>query len=211
MKRVTVCLGILFAVVTWSSAQDSSPDTLKRVGQTPTGNNSSASTSQSPQTETQTQDHESSATPRKQSSGKEKHLRFGGIAVSASYAHFWPGIYPYGFPYGPFYSPLGVATWWDPFWGFFPAVYPVGYFSPGDGRGEVKLNDAPKGASVYVNGGYAGTVEHLKSFWLDPGAYDLVLSTPDGRQYQQRVYVLTGKTLKIEAKLAKPITDGERM
>ena len=210
MKRVTLCLGILFAVVTCSYAQDSSPDILNRHGQT-TVDNSSPSASDTSQTKTQTQGHEAAAAPSKQSFGKETHFRFGGIAVSASYAHSWPGVYPYGFPYGPFYSPVSAALWWDSFWGFFPAAYPVGYFSPGDGRGEVKLNDAPKSASVYVNGGYAGTVEHLKSFWLDPGVYDLVLSTPDGRQYQQRVYVLTGKTLKIVAKFAKPITDGERM
>lgn len=203
MNRVTVCLGILFALLTFSYAQDSSSDTLKRHGQTATDDNS------------KTQDHEAAVTPSKQndeqSSGRGTHLRLGGITVSAGYAHFWPGIYPYGFPYGPFYSPISAALWWDPFWGFFPAGYPIGYFSPGDGKGEVRLSDAPKTASVYVNGGYAGTVEHLKSFWLDPGVYDLVLSTPDGREYQQRVYVLTGKTLKIEAKLAKPIADGERM
>jgi hypothetical protein len=162
-----------------------------------------------------TQDHEATATQPKlndeQSSEKETHLRFGGIAVSASYAHFWPGMYPYGFPYGPFYSPVSAALWWDPFWGFFPPVYAAAYFRAGDGKGEIKLNDAPKSASVYLNGGYAGTVEHLRNFWLDPGVYDLMLSAPDGREYQQRVYVLTGKTLKIGAKLAKPMTDGERM
>jgi hypothetical protein len=215
MKRVTVCLGILFVFVTNSYAQDSASDTLNGHGQTATVNNSNPSASNASQTKTQVQDHKATATSVKQddleSSGSETHLRLGGIAVSAGYAHFWPGIYPYGFPYGPFYSPISAALWWDPFWGFFPSGYPAGYFSPADGKGEVKLNDAPKNTSVYVNGGYAGTVEHLKSFWLDPGVYDLVLSAPDGRQYQQRVYVLTGKTLKIEAKLAKPITEGERM
>jgi hypothetical protein len=219
MKRVTVCLGILFALVTSSYAQDSSSDTSNRHGQTAT-NDSSPTASNASQMKTQTRDHEATATPSKQhdqqTSGKETHFRLGGggVAVSATYAHFWPGIYPsypYGFPYGPFYSPISAAQWWDPFWGFFPVVYPAGYFSPGDGKGEVKLHDAPRNASVYLNGGYAGTVEHLKSFWLEPGVYDLVLSAPDGRQYQQRVYVLTGKTLRIEVKLAKPMTEGERM
>jgi hypothetical protein len=215
MKRVTVCVGILFAIVTSSYAQDSSSDTLNRVGQTAGDDNSSASASNTSQTKTQTQDHEATAAPSKQndqlSSGNKTHLRLGGIVVSGGYACFWPGIYPYGFAYGPFYSPISAALWWDPFWGFFPPIYPAGYFSPGDGKGEVKLTDAPKSANLYVNGGYAGTVEHLRSFWLDPGVYDLVLSAPDGREYQQRVYVLTGKTLKIAAKLAKPTTEGERM
>jgi len=199
MKRVTVCLGILFALLTFSYAQNASPDTSNRQGLTAGGDNS------------KTQDHDATAAPSQQndeqSSGRETHLRLGGISVSASYAHFGPGIYPYGFPYGPYYSPFAASLWWDSFWGF----YPAGYFSPADGKGEVKLNDAPKNASVYLDGGYAGTVEHLKSFWLDPGVYDLLLSTPDGREFQQRVYVLSGKTLKIEAKLAKSIADGEKM
>jgi len=203
MKRVAVCLGILFGLLTSSYAQNSSSDTLNRHGQTATNDNSND------------QDHEATVTPSKQndeqSSERETRLRLGGIVVSGGDAHFWPGVYPYGFPYGPFYSPFSTAQWWDPFWGFFPVVYPAGYFSLGDGKGEVKLDGAPKSASVYLNGGYAGTVERLKSFWLDPGVYDLVLSAPDGREYQQRVYVLTGKTLKIEAKLVKPIADGERM
>jgi len=215
MKRVAVCLGILCAMVANSYAQDSTSDTLNRPGETATDTNSGASPSKASQTTTETQDDKASATSGKQddllSSGSKTHLRLGGIAVSAAYAHFWPGIYPYGFPYGPFYSPISPPLWWDPFWGFSPVVYPAGYFSPADGKGKVSLNDAPKNASVYLNGGYAGTVEHLKSFWLDPGVYDLVLSSPDGRRYQQRVYVLTGKTLKIGAKLVKPITEEEKM
>jgi len=205
MKRVTFCLGILLAFVASIYAQDSS---------TATDNGSIASASNASQTKTQTQDHEAAAASGnqndQQSSGQETHVRLGGFVVSAGYAHFSPGICPYGYPYFPYYSPFSAALWWDPFWGF-PVGYPAGYFSPGDGKGEVKLNDAPKNASVYLNGGFAGTVEHLKSFWLDPGVYDLVLSAPDGREYQQRVYVLTGKTLKIEAKLAKPSIDTERM
>lgn len=212
MKRVTVCLGIFFAIVTSGYAQDSSSDTMNRHGQTATDNSSNVSATDA--SKTQTEDHEATAAPGtqngEQSSRHETHVRLGGIVVSANYAHFWPGIYPYGFPYGPFYSPISAALWWDPFWAF-PVGYPAGYFSPGDGKGEVKLNNAPKSASVYLNGGYAGTVEHLKSFWLDPGVYDLVLSAPDGREYQQRVYVLTGRTLKIEAKLVKPTVEGERM
>ncbi len=210
MKWTTVCLGILLAVVASSYAQNSSSDTSNRDGQTATDNHSASLSNTS---KTQPQDHDAiaalSSQNDDQSSGHKTRVRLGGFVVSAGYAHFWPGAYPYGFPYGPFYSPFSAA-WWDPFWGF-PVGYPAGYFSQGDGKGEVKLSAAPKDVSVYLNGGFAGTVEHLKSFWLDPGVYDLVLSSPDGREYQQRVYVLTGKTLKIEAKLVKPTTEGERM
>jgi hypothetical protein len=210
MKRLTVCLGILFAVAVSSYAQDYSSNRPNPPQQAATDNSSNSSASNTSQTQTQGHEATSAQANEHESSGSQTHLRLGGIVVSAGYTHFGPGVYPYGFPYGPFYSPISAA-WWDPFRGFFPVNYPAGYFNQGDGKGEVKLNDAPKSASVYLNGGYAGTVEHLKSFWLDPGVYDLVLSTPDGSEYQQRVYVLTGKTLKIEAKLAKPIADGERM
>src|SRR5215469_3852223 len=112
MIRVTVCLGILFAIVTSSYAQDSSSDTLKPVGQTAGDDNSRASASNSSQTKTQTQDHEATAASSKQndqlSSGNKIHLRLGGIVVSGGYTHFWPGIYPYGFQYGPFYSPISA-------------------------------------------------------------------------------------------------------
>src|ERR1700751_3031917 len=106
MKRVMVCLGILFAVVTTGYAQDSSSDTLNRVGQTAPDDNS------------KTPDRQATVEPSKQNeqtSGRETHVRLGGFVVSAGYAHFWPGIYPYGFPYSPFYSPISSALWWDPF------------------------------------------------------------------------------------------------
>jgi hypothetical protein len=37
--------------------------------------------------------------------------------------------------------------------------------------------------------------------WLDSGAYNLEVKS-DGRSFAKRIYVLTGKTLKIDAELA---------
>ena len=39
---------------------------------------------------------------------------------------------------------------------------------------------------------------------LDAGAYDLSVSAAGREPFEQRVYVLTGKTLSIHAKLAQP-------
>jgi hypothetical protein len=64
---------------------------------------------------------------------------------------------------------------------------------------------------VYVDGGYAGTIEHLKSFWLEPGAYDVAVTTADGRRFEQRVYVLTGKTLKLDARPLAKSREGENL
>jgi len=134
----------------------------------------------------------------------------GGVAVSAGYTHLPPGFYPGVYPYYPFDYYGLAATWWNPFWGFYPP-FPAGYFGQGDDKGELKLSGVPKNASVYVNGGYAGPADHLKSFWLDPGVYDLGVSVPDRRHYEQRVYVLTGKTLHIDAKPMRTAKEGEHL
>jgi PEGA domain-containing protein len=129
------------------------------------------------------------------------HVRLGGIAVGAGYVSgpFWPYYYPYRY-YAP---PLVYSSlFWDPYWGGYPGFYPAGYFRPGDGKGEVRLRTDPKNATVLIDGAYAGTADKLKTIWLDPGAYNLTVSMPGREPYEQRIYVLSGKSLKIEAKLA---------
>jgi hypothetical protein len=37
--------------------------------------------------------------------------------------------------------------------------------------------------------------------WLDPGAYDLQVTSADRESYVQRIYVLSGKSLTITARL----------
>jgi PEGA domain len=127
-------------------------------------------------------------------SDRKWHLHLGTVSVGAGYSRFSSPFYdPYSFyPFPPFYSRL-----WDPYWGYF---YPAGYFSHTDGKGEVRLA-APKQADVYLDNSYAGKAEKLKSIWLEPGAYDLSVSNSDHASYHQRIYVLSGKSLKITAKL----------
>ena len=121
-------------------------------------------------------------------------LRLGTVSVGGGYSWFSsPLYYPYSlYPFPPFYS----ALFWDPFWGYF---YPAGYFNYNDGKGEVQLS-APKQADVYLDNAYAGKAEKLKSIWLGPGAYDLSVSDRDHASYHQRIYVLSGKSLRITAK-----------
>jgi hypothetical protein len=87
---------------------------------------------------------------------------------------------------------------WYPIWS---PYYPPGHFDFNDGRGEIRLSVDPKMAEVYIDGAYAGTADRLKSMWLDPGAYDLTVAAGDRESFHQRVYVLSGKSLKITAKL----------
>jgi hypothetical protein len=131
------------------------------------------------------------------------HVKLGTISVGASYSRFsGPFYYPYGFyPYDDF-----RRTWlWDPYWAS-SVLYPPGYFGYNDGRGEVKLALEPKTVEsklveVYVDNAYAGTADHLKSIWLQPGAYELSVSSKDHASFHRRIYVLSGRSLKIVAKL----------
>ncbi len=137
------------------------------------------------------------AKPAKDENTSHKyHLRVGGVALNAGYVS-GPMWYPYA-PYG-YYPYYGAA--FDPLWApFSPYNYPAS-FAYGADKGQIELKADPKDASVYIDGAYAGTVQRLKNIWLDPGAYDLSIRA-DGREpFQQRVYVLTGKTLNINAKL----------
>jgi len=135
------------------------------------------------------------------------HLRLGTVSLGAGYSH---DSGPYYYPYGPYGFPRGdwvYASYWYPMWGPYP-FYP-GSLTYGSGRGEVLLTADPKVAAVYIDGAYAGTADRLKSMWLDPGAYDLTVSAKDRESFRQRVYVLSGKSLKITAKLGSDATKGK--
>ncbi len=119
-------------------------------------------------------------------------VRLGGVSVGVGYSH---GFYPYC---GYFYP----GVWCDPF--FYPfspygAFYPGFYsLSPRAGMGQVKLQTPYKDAEVYLNGAYAGTVGELKDIWLEPGVYELEIRPAKAEPLQKRIYVLSGKTVKIK-------------
>jgi hypothetical protein len=127
-------------------------------------------------------------------------VRLGGVVVGASYTSgpAWYGYGPWG--YGPgFYRP-----WWglyDPFWTssyLHPVLY-GGYYN-GPNMGQIKL-DAPKDASVYLDGAFAGMASKLKTISLEPGIYQLEVKGSSGGEYRKKVYVLSGKTLDIRAEV----------
>jgi hypothetical protein len=180
------------------------------------------------------QDVAQTSKAEKESKGKT-HFRLGGIGIGAGYTHFsdnyyvrpfWP--YPYGFGYSPFfydsfYYPSYDPVFYRPYLSSF-APYPYPYeLAYEAGKGEVKLEAEPKTAEVRLDGAYAGTAEKLKSMWLAPGAYDLTVSSANGgeRVFHERIYVLSGKTVKIKARLVaqnaerkaldkKPDNEGEK-
>lgn len=133
--------------------------------------------------------------------GRKLHVRLGTISVGAGYfsgpffGPFWAyGFYPYSLAYAPFF----YTSFYAPFSG----PYYAGGFGYTPDRGEVKLRVNPKTAQVFVDGAYAGTVNRLNNIWLDSGAYNLSISAPGHEPYEQRIYVLSGKSLKINVQLA---------
>ena len=139
--------------------------------------------------------------PEKLSKGKT-HIHLGTITVGASYTRL-----PAGFLGGPYWGygfyPYDLL-FYDPFYGSsFSELSPIGFVDRPD-KGEVLLQAKPGSASVYLNDAYAGTAGKLKHFWLAPGAYDLTVAAADGSEFHQRIYVLTGKSLKVRAKFAAP-------
>ena len=112
-------------------------------------------------------------------------VRLGSTSAGAGYGYYggpiWPGYYP----------PLFYGPWIDPF--FAPPVY----FVPQPDKGQVSLQSHYKNADVYLDSAYAGTTGTLKKFWLAPGVYELEVRPKDQTPLKKRIYVLTGKTLKI--------------
>lgn len=109
------------------------------------------------------------------------------VVPAASARVFFGGYWGPGFYYGPAYG------WYGPGWG------PYGYaYAPAQPIGSIKFEHTMKDASVYVDGGFAGTVGQLKTFKLHTGSHNIELRAPDGHTfYQQRIDVIAGKTLKI--------------
>ncbi|HEX2521629.1 MAG TPA: hypothetical protein VHP35_05835 [Terriglobia bacterium] len=146
----------------------------------------------------------SSGTAGSVEASKQSRIRFGGISLTSGYRYGGP-VY-WGRP--PFYGYYN-SQFWRPFWqphfpygsSGFSGFYPGDNFQRGPSMGEIKLQVEPVMASVFINDAHAGEVQDLKSFSLEPGVYNLRIEI-DGRPgFAQRVYVLSGKTLKIEADL----------
>ena len=125
-------------------------------------------------------------------------FRLAGVSIGAGYS-YTSGYRP--FWYSPYYWGVPYYSLWDFYSPFYYPFHP-GYFNGfarGPNMGEVKLHAASKKAEVFVDGAYAGVAEDLKTLWLEPGAYNLEVRAHTGTPFSRRIYVLSGKTLKIDA------------
>jgi len=118
-------------------------------------------------------------------------VRPASVTVSGGY---WSGpLYPYYawgyYPWG-YYPPFG---WW-PYDGFYPPPF---YTTPQPAMGQVKIQTPDKNAEIYLNGAYAGVAQDLRNIWLEPGVYQLEVRSSSRAKWEKRIYVLSGKTLKV--------------
>lgn len=92
--------------------------------------------------------------------------------------------------YGGFYSPFW-GGYWGPYWGY--SYYP--------NSGEVKLDTKVKDAQVFINGSFAGTTHDNKTMHLRPGNYNIEIREAGQARFDQKVYVVAGKTLRLHPEL----------
>lgn len=133
---------------------------------------------------------------------KQPRILFGGISLTSGYNRYANPVY-WRPPFYGYYN----SQFWTPFWqshspyGSFSGFYSGYNFQRGPSLGEIKLQVEPMTASVLINDAYAGQVQDLRSISLEPGVYSLRIETEGLPGFAQRVYVLSGKTLKIEVDL----------
>src|SRR5450755_62777 len=198
MRKAAISLGLAVALGVLQSYG---------LGQTPARN--SDAPAQTPSTSAVDGTHPNSGSPKAENQDSKWHVKWGPVLMGASYSHFGgPFYYSYGSPFDGF----SRAWLWDSYWAY-PLSYPSGYFGYNDGRGEVKIALEPRGvdpklAEVYVDNAFAGTADHLKNMWLEPGAHELSVLSKDRTVYRRRIYVLSGRSLKIAATL-DPVNPGE--
>jgi hypothetical protein len=92
----------------------------------------------------------------------------------------------FGFYYGP------GSGWYRPWGPYYMYTRPT--------TGDVKIDKAVKGESIYVDGGFAGVTGKLKKFSLQPGNHLIEIRDAYGHDvYENTVHVMAGETVKINA------------
>jgi hypothetical protein len=116
------------------------------------------------------------------------------VPASAAQVRFAVRPYVYSGPY--YYRPYYAYGYWG------PRPYYPGYryyLPPVAPTGDVKIDTHLKGASIYVDGGFAGDTGKLKKLPLSPGNHDIEVRGAGGSTlYHDRVQVLAGKTTEIK-------------
>jgi hypothetical protein len=131
-----------------------------------------------------------------------KTLKITGLLMAALLVMTLPanarGRFGGGFVVGP-----GLGAWYCPYYGPY-GMYDAYPAYPGlySGAGELRLTTNVKDADVFINGAYAGKAAKLKSMWLRPDTYNLEIRASGYTSYSERIYLVAGKTMHLDAQLA---------
>ena len=100
----------------------------------------------------------------------------------------------YGYGWGPaYYSPYYYYPGY-----YYPGYYP-GVYGVRPSGGDVKIDTHLKDASIYVDGGFAGSTGKLKHFSLQTGNHDIEVRNSAGQTlFHDKVQVLPGRTVDIK-------------
>jgi len=101
-------------------------------------------------------------------------------------------------PYAAYGYGWGPAWYYSPY--YYPAYYPAGgVYAVAPRGGDVKIDTHLKDASVYVDGGFAGSTGKLKHFSLKSGNHDIEVRNSTGQTlFHDKVQVLPGRTVEIK-------------
>jgi PEGA domain len=91
---------------------------------------------------------------------------------------------------------FGAYGWYGSYYG----PYPYGPYLVAN-VGQVKLDTHVKEADVFIDGSYAGTLRDLKTMMMRPGNYDISVRALGRETFEQKIYVIAGKTLKLRPQL----------
>jgi hypothetical protein len=94
---------------------------------------------------------------------------------------------------GPRFGPYG---WYGSYYG----PYPYGPYLVAN-VGRVKLDTHVKEADVFIDGSYAGTLRDLKTMMMRSGNHEISVRAPGRETFEQKIYVVAGKTLKLRPEL----------
>jgi len=129
-----------------------------------------------------------------------RNIKFAGLILFACLATALPAS-AHGFYRGgriAVFPSFGYWGWYSPY--YYGYYWPYGYYSGVySNLGEVKIKTNVKDADVYINGAYAGKADKLKTMFLRPNSYSLEIRAPGKSPIVQKLYVLAGKTIKIQA------------
>lgn len=92
-------------------------------------------------------------------------------------------------------------------YGPYPYAYPYAYGYPAEIRytGKLKIKNAMKGESIYIDGGFVGVTGKVNSIPLSAGTHDVQVRDAGGNTfYQEKVNIIGGRTTEIHPDSGSP-------